>query len=48
MVATAAVVLGVAVLGFSVGGGHVLSLGTLVGLLLLAVAAVRYRLAQGG
>jgi len=35
-------------LAISVGGGHLVSMGTLVGLLFLAVATVRYRLAQGG
>jgi hypothetical protein len=43
-----ATVLGVLVLAVSLGGGNVISLGTLVGVLFLAVAAVRYRLAQGG
>ena len=48
MVALLATVLGVLVLAFSIGGGEALSLGTLVGVLLLAIAAVRVRLAQGG
>jgi len=38
-------VLGVLVLAFSIGGGNAISLGTLVGVLLLAIAAVRVRLA---
>lgn len=47
-VAVLAAALGVLVIGFSVGGGQALSLGTLVGVLFLAIAAVRLRLAQGG
>ncbi len=38
--------IGVLALSFSVLGGDVISLGTLVGVIFLAIAAVRYRLAQ--
>ena len=43
-----ALFIGVVVLVVSVGSGNVLSIESLVGVLFLAIAVVRYRLAQGG
>lgn len=46
MVAAIAAVIGVAMLAVSISGGNLVSFETLVGVLFLAVAVVRYRLAQ--
>ncbi|MDE2696871.1 MAG: hypothetical protein OXH97_10220 [Chloroflexota bacterium] len=48
IVAFLALFIGVVVLVVSVGSGNVLSIESLVGMLFLAIAVVRYRLAQGG
>ncbi|MYD64416.1 MAG: hypothetical protein F4X26_00215 [Chloroflexi bacterium] len=48
IVALLATFIGVVVLVVSVGGGNVLSIESLVGVLFLAIAVVRYRLARGG
>ena len=47
MIAIIAAAVGIIVLAVSISGGHVVSFETVVGVLFLAVAVVRYRLAQG-
>ena len=48
LVAVLAAVIGVVVLAVSITGGNLVSFESLVGVLFLAVAVVRYRLAQAG
>ena len=48
IVAVLAAIIGVAVLAVSLNNGSLVSFETLVGVLFLAVAVVRYRLAQAG
>jgi len=48
LVAVLAAVIGVVVLAVSITGGNLVSFESLVGVLFLAIAVVRYRLAQAG
>lgn len=48
LVAVLAAVIGVVVLAVSISDGNLVSVETLVGVLFLAIAVVRYRLAQAG
>ena len=48
IVAVLAAIVGVVVLAVSISGGNLLSIEGLVGVLFLAIAVVRYRLARGG